>query len=319
MASDILDRYAEKLAQVRTQATPEQYRTVREDLIKRDLDEHINSVLLVDALRTSLEKKQLKKLDEYIDEVFEQRVVELKKEFKVDTRAELEELLEKQGTSLGSLRDSFANSQMASQFFKEKTKTKQVIGRPEMMRYYNAHIADYKTTARVRWQEIQISFAKHGGKTAAFSVVEKIVQALKNRDNFAVVAKKYSDGSTATEGGQWDWTQIGSLTDKKIERALFELPVNDISRVYTGESAFKIVKINAREATRFTPFGEVQKQIKATLEQQAREANGKKVFEELRKNAVITRMFASPRRTEEPRVKTISNERPRKPNPFERR
>lgn len=322
LASDILDRYSARLDVIRKQATPEQYRTVQERLIKRDLDEHIKRILLVNALRDSLPKESLKKLDGFINDIFEKRVAELKKEFKVATRAELEAELAKRGTSLTTLRENFANGMMADQFRKEKTKTKIVIGRPEMMRYYNAHIADYKKPARVRWQEIQISYAKHGGKQAAFAVVEDVVRALKNRADFSEVARKYSDGTTAEQGGHWDWTRKGSLADKQIERALFELPVGDISQVYDGENAFKIVKIIAREPLRFVPFGDVQEDIRKKLEAEARRKNEQAVFAELRKNAVIWTMFDGTAKVAG--VSEVTEERPgaRQPilsNPFARR
>lgn len=292
LASDILGRYSVQLRHLRAEATAEEYQMVRERLLKQDLENHIQRFLLVDALKKSLPKESLEKLDEYIDVAFAERVNELKKQMNVATRADVEEkLLKDRGMTLHALRVSFANSQMAGQFMRQKTKDTRVIDRLEMVAYYNEHMADYKTPARARWQEIRISHAKHGGKQNAADVMREVLDALRDNPSFDAAVKKYSDGETITENGRWGWTQPGSLRNQQIERALFEIHVHGISDVIAAEDAYHVVKVLERTAVHFKPFGELQQKIKQQLEANDRQENGKKVIADLRRKAVVTTIF----------------------------
>ena len=57
---------------------------------------------------------------------------------------------------------------------------------------------------------------------------------------FAEVAKAGSDGVTAAAGGQRDWTNKGSLACQELDRALFGLPVGQLSPIIEGPTGFHI-------------------------------------------------------------------------------
>lgn len=291
LASDILDRYSYKLESVRRQATPSQMRTVRARLIKRDLQTHVERQLLINALKAEFPRKALVKLDEAIANAFDEKIEEMKKQSKSKSKADLQMKLAEHGLSLASQRDKFANQQMAAFYFQSKAKKKTIIGRREMMGYYEEHLADYKIPARARWQEIQISFGKHGGKNEAMKVLEQVYTDLKEKKEFGEVAKKYSDGTSAKRGGVWDWTVSGSLTNEKIETALFQLPVGQISQVFVGENDFRIIKVVQREPARWKPFEKLQDEIREKLKNEARKKAANKLLDDLMAKATIATMF----------------------------
>ena len=68
-----------------------------------------------------------------------------------------------------------------------------------------------------------MSHKQHGGRNASLKVFNQAIEALKGEQDFADVAKEFSDGPHAAEGGIWDWTVEGSLANAKINRALAEL------------------------------------------------------------------------------------------------
>lgn len=293
LASEILDRYQVKFDQVRDQASESELRNIREGLIKRDLHHHVERRLVVNALKASLPKAVVGKLDDIVDKAFKDEIETLKKELKVDTKDQLEAKLIEQGTSLGNLRDSFANQQMALQYMQSKVKSqKTLIGRPEMLKYYNENLAKYKIAAKVRWQEIQINFDGNGGRDGALEILrDKVVADLKAGKSFEDVARKYSNGITAKDGGNWDWTIAGSLTDKQVDNALFQIQVGEISKAIEGKRSFRLIKVIDRTTAGWKPFSDVQNEIQAALEKQDRERRTEKIILELMANAVITTMF----------------------------
>ena len=291
LASDILDRYSPKLESVRRKATPSQMRTVRARLIKRDLQTHIERQLLINALKAEFPRKALVKLDEAITAAFDEKIEEMKKQSKSRSKAELQTKLAEHGLSLASQRDKFANQQMAAFYFQSKAKKKTIIGRREMMSYYEQHLDEYAIPARARWQEIQISFRKHGGRDAALKVLEEVHSDLRERRDFGEVAKTYSDGTSAKRGGVWDWTVSGSLTNEKIDNAIFQLPVGQISQVFESENDFRVIKVVQRENARWKPFEKLQDEIREKLKVEARKQAANKLLDDLMAKATIVTMF----------------------------
>ena len=285
--SEVLERYGLQLEKAARELSSEETQQLRRQLIQRDLQGYIDRKLLVQTLLSALKKEQVEALDAHLNGLFELEVDRLKIEMKVNTRHEVERELAKQGTSLENLRNSFANQRMAMEYLGAKAQKLPESGRPEMLRYYEQHIDDYIVPAQVKWQQIVISFDKHGGQREALAVLETLIDELKAKADFADVARKYSDGVTADSGGRWDWTRKGSLTDKRAEKALFELPAGTISQVFVSKKDYRLVRVVSRRETRQIPVAKVQTEIKGKLLKEQRTAATKNVLEDLYANAVI--------------------------------
>jgi parvulin-like peptidyl-prolyl isomerase len=292
LASDVLERYSAQLGQARDKATPEEFDKLRMQLIRRDLNGHIERTLLAQALRSTIPADRMSVLDEFIDKMFEERLAQLKAEAGVTSTVELDELLKKENTSVVNLKSTFATERLAMEYLASKSKVETRIGRRELLEYYEAHKdEDYFVPGRVRWQQIQLSYSKWGDKPETYGVLRKVIEELRAGADFGDVARRYSDGPRASEGGHWDWTQKGSLADKQVEQALFGLPVGRISQYLEGDSAIQIVKITARTEDAYKPFEDVQAEIKTKLEEEARRAAARQVIEELQQNAVVMTIF----------------------------
>ena len=312
LASEVLERYGTQLAEAKQKLPPEQYEEARLMLIKRDLDSHIERKLLADGLKAMLKKEQIEMLSNFINEAFEKEVARMMKEAGVNTRLELEEELRKQHTTLANLKTNFANQRMAMEFLGSKTQSEIKIGRPELLAYYNEHREDYHVPARVKWQQILVEFRKHGGRDGAQARLRDIIEKLRPTQgaNFAEVATEMSDGPNAANGGRWEWTKQGSLADKRIDQALFELPVGEPSEVFETDDGFKIVRIEQREDAKYKPFDELQDEIKETLEKEHRKSLARKFIDDMMAQAEITTIF------DEPKVKQVSGSKD-EGNPFE--
>ena len=78
------------------------------------------------------------------------------------------------------------------------------------------------------------------------------------RRPLAAVARADSDGRTAAAGGLRDWTTKGSLAAEELDRALFGLPIGQLSPILESDTGYHIVRvIDRQEATR-TSFPEAQ-------------------------------------------------------------
>lgn len=264
-AGDVLDKYGDYLRVARTKLSPEDYIKLREAIIQRDLRGHIERRLLVERMRSSLKPDQAKQFEQHIDKLFETEVAKLKGELKALSRTELELALKERDSSLSAVRAAFGTNRMAMEYLASKVERPPSPTRPELVAYYQEHLDDYAIPARVKWQQIQVSFDGQTSRKDARTKIGQAQQELQRGTPFEAVAKKYSDGPTAGEGGNWDWTQIGALAESKLEDMLFAEPVGKVSDVWEGKTAYHLIRVVDRQTESRQPFAEVQDAIEEKL------------------------------------------------------
>lgn len=265
-AGDVLDKYGDYLRVARTKLPPEDYIKLREAIIQRDLRGHIERRLLVERMRSSLSPDQAKQFEQHVDKLFEAEVAKLKGELKALSRTELEMALKERDSSLSSVRSAFATNRMAMEYLASKVERPPSPTRPELVAYYQEHLDDYAVPARVKWQQIQVSFDGRTSRKEARARIAQAQQELQQGAPFEAVVKKYSDGPTASEGGQWDWTRTGSLAESKLEELLFAQPIGKLSDVWEGKTAYHLIYVTDRETESRQPFAEVQDAIHERLD-----------------------------------------------------
>ncbi len=73
--------------------------------------------------------------------------------------------------------------------------------------------------------------------------IKQVEQALKSGTNFSAVAKKYSEGITASNGGESGFFQRGQL-EKEIENKAFTMKKGEVSDIIESDLGFHIIYIN---------------------------------------------------------------------------
>ena len=291
LAGDILEQYAAQLESTRPKLTPAQFRELQLSLIRRDLDTLVERQLLVKSLTESLKPEQSTMINQQLDQFFEKEVDRMKKEMGVNSRLEVEQKLQAQGTSLQALKRNFVNQRLAMEYVAMKSDNPVSITRADLYNYYQKHIDDYATPTRVKWQQIAVSFALAGGKTKALETMETVIEKLRTGADFGALAQEFSNGPTANNQGIWDWTEPGSLANDDVNEVLASLPPGKISQVIDSGSSLQLVKILDRREAGFKPFEELQSEIQSILEKEQRGDTARDVVKELLQTAVVRTIF----------------------------
>lgn len=290
-ADDVLQPHILNLEKAQAQLSQPEMNRLRAKIIQQELPQHIEKALLMSALREDIEEEQFEQLSTQVNNLFEREVDKLKERYNVETKIELERILEEQGTSLDSLNNAFASRELSMFYIGRKSKDATRLSRQELMDWYEQNKAQYAIEAAVKWQQIRINRAADGGREAAFSRMKPAIDALRSGTEFGVVAKQFSDGPKRETGGIWDWTKQGSLADEQVERALFEIPVGKISQPLETSSALVLVRVIERRDAGFVPFDEVQDKINNKLQSESRRDAAQNVIKELNNTATIWTIF----------------------------
>jgi hypothetical protein len=277
------------------QITEQDYRELQMLAIRKFGKDYVRTRVLAQAMIAVLEKDQQKKIEEAVAKEFDNYVeTKLKPSFKVATPHEVDEALHKQGTSLISIKDEFRNRLLADEYLRGKSKKEHLVGREEVLAYYQQHEADFSFPEKVHWQLLEISFEKHGGKSGALKVLSQAIDALRRGDAFDKVAKKYSDGLHAEDGGKQPWTRAESVIDEKMSQTLRGLAVGETSPVLSGLDSYRLVRIMERKPAGKKPIAEVQEMIRQILEDKIQQQAMRKVLVEAYQKAAIESAYLPP-------------------------
>uniref|UniRef100_A0A7C4QQW0 PpiC domain-containing protein n=1 Tax=Schlesneria paludicola TaxID=360056 RepID=A0A7C4QQW0_9PLAN len=286
-AGEVLERWGPVLKTAHGRLPAEDFIELRDAIVQVNLRGHIERKLLAERMRSSLKPDQIKQLEAHVDRLFEKEIDKLKAQMEVSTRTELELALNERGTTLDAYKEGFVTQRLAIEYVGSHIERPPPLTRPELVAYYQAHLDEYKIPARVLWQHVQVDWNARVGREEAARKIAEAHQALLRGEPFDDVARRLSDGPTASDGGRWDWTNRGSLAEHKLEEVLFVLPVGQISSIIEGRSAFHLVKVLDRQAESRRPFAELQDEIAQKLEAERRNNLPEKFVEQLYQEAII--------------------------------
>jgi parvulin-like peptidyl-prolyl isomerase len=250
------------------------------------LQEQIIVALVFNDYLLAKSKEEREMFDKKFGEEFDQHEVPaLIKEFGVRNNIELKQYLkDKLGSSLDRERMLWIRSKIAQQWI--MFNIQEASGEcthDEMIEFYTKHKDQFTSELRVQWQELFVAFSNHPTEEAARNKIVWMGNQVVTGYPFEEIAKVNSEGFTASKGGFWDWTKIGSLTSPELEQTIFSLPVDKMSPVIKGDKGFHIIRVVKREDAETVPFIEAQVTIRERIKMERRQKLQSEYFAELKK------------------------------------
>ncbi len=248
-------------------------REQREQLIERLLPKYIDSKLLyVDVLAGLPAEADLEKIFESAGEQFDENVLPvIKSQSGIESTAELDAHLRSQGSSLRMMRKSWSENELVKYITREKINVRSDVTRDELLQYYNDNKHEFETQARAKWEQVMVRFDRFSTRQEARNELAKLGNKIVNGASFSAIAKNFSHDINAENGGQYDWTNKGSLVSPELDHAIFDIPLNELSDIIESKLGFHIVRVLERREAGFIPFLEAQSEIRAKLVEQKRE------------------------------------------------
>lgn len=183
------------------------------------------------------------------------RLNEIRKQYKLETMEELEKAAKEQGVSFEDFKANIRNGIITQQVMRDQVGRK-IQGTPgEVQRFYEAHEQEYAQPESVKLSEILVSTgspAVAGTVPALPDDPKKLADAKAKADdiearlhaggNFTELARSFSDGPTATSGGDLGQYKRGQL-DKLFEEKTFSLKTGEYTEPIRTKQGFVILKV----------------------------------------------------------------------------
>ncbi len=163
------------------------------------------------------------------------------------------------------------------------------LGDEELRPNYIQHLADYRVSERVK--VAHILFKTTGKTPAEVATVEKtardVLARIRSGSDLGELAKKYSEDTSAPNGGEIGWIVRGQ-TVKEFENVAFSLKLGQVSDLIKTIYGIHILKLLDKQSAHLQTFEEVKGALRATLEkeklQTAEQFLGDKLERELKAN-----------------------------------
>jgi peptidyl-prolyl cis-trans isomerase SurA len=181
---------------------------------------------------------------------------------KLDSMEKLESAVTKEGLNWDDFKNNIRNKLLTQEVIRREVGSHINIGRDESMKYYEEHKKDFVKPEQVALRAIEISTE---GKTEAElpdlkKKAEGLLQRIKDGEDFATIAKRFSDGSTAQQGGYLGMYKRGELS-KQLEDQVFGMKKNQLTDVIETKQGFLVLQVLERYEEGEQPFEKVENEI----------------------------------------------------------
>ncbi len=294
LVSDVMPYVNDVFLANKEQIPPDQHEAIRNRLVKQRLSQLIETKTLANDAKRTIPKENIKNVETRVYEAFEKNELpKMMKKAKCASRAELDSMLRTRGSSVDREKQAFFEKTLAQQWLLENVRPEKAgeVTHADMLAYYRAHLAEYETAPKARWQQLTVRTGKVREKGEAWQKLAQMGNRVLSGVSLEEVAKKDSDGVTSANGGLRDWTTKGSLVSKPLDQALFNLPVRTLSPIIEDDQGFHIIVVLEREDTKRVPFTEAQAAIKEKIKKERQEEMARKYLAELKEETPIWTIF----------------------------
>jgi peptidyl-prolyl cis-trans isomerase SurA len=278
----------EKAAQGLAEEVKQDCQNCTQDQTQAEVKERQKN-LLRDMIDQQLLIERAKDMGIDVETELVKRLDEVRKENNLATMDDLEKAVEKQGIVWEDYKQQMKNGLLTQKVIQQEVGGRMDIGPDEIKRYYDAHNQDFVRKEQVDLSEI---FLSTEGKTpeeiaAIKTKADDLRKRIVNGDDFAELAKRHSEGSTAQEGGELGTYERGQLAEQLAD-AVFKLDKNGITDVIQTRTGFEILKVNEHYQAGLQPLDKVSDQITNIIYKQKMDPAMRSYLAELREESYVT-------------------------------
>lgn len=293
----------EIIARVNNQiVTRTEYQRSKEQL-KQEIEQqdplHADKILAdreKDVLRDLIDQQLLiekgKDLGITADTELIKRLDEMRKQMNLESMDDLEKAAQAQGVSFEDFKQNLRNQIITQQVIGKEVGQKLNFSKEEEKQFYEAHKEELSRQEQIRLSEILVSTDKKGGGdeaqqvAAAQAKAQDLLDQIHKGASFEDIAKKNSDGTTASQGGDLGYFKRGMLA-KELEDKTFAMKPNDVSDVIRTKQGFVILRVTEHQEAGIPPLSEVEPRVQDALYMDKLQPALRAYLQKLREDAFI--------------------------------
>ena len=229
------------------------------------------------------------------------RLNEIRKQYNLETMEDLEKAAREQGVSFEDFKANIRNGIITQEVMRQEVGRRVQFTPGEAQRYYEQHKTEYSQQESVTLSEILIStgtptpsLAQKGAVepddpariAAAKAKADEIEAKLHAGGDFAQLARSFSDGPTAAQGGDLGQFQRGKLA-KVFEDQAFPLKTGQFTEPIRTKQGYVILKVVQHVQGGIPEYKDVQQQVEEAFYMSRMEPAMRGYLTKMREDAFI--------------------------------
>ena len=262
-----------------SRCTPEQLQVAVEDRQKNALRDLIDQSLLVQRgkdMGVSVEPDVIKRMDQ------------IRIQNNLPSMEELEKAVTSQGMNWEDFKNNLRNTLLTQRVISSEVGSHITIGRDDIEKYYEAHKAEFVRPEQVALRSIEVSTEKKTPEEIPElkKKAEITLKRIKDGEDFGEMAKRFSDGTTAKQGGYLGVYKRGELS-KELEDVVFKIKKNDLTEVMETKQGFLILQVMEHYEEGQQALAKVQTEINEKLYSDRMEPAMREYLKTLREQSYV--------------------------------
>jgi peptidyl-prolyl cis-trans isomerase SurA len=221
----------------------------RQKNLLRDLIDQRLLVARAKDMNISVETDLIKRLDD------------VRKQNNLTSLEDLQKAVESSGIAWEDYKSQMRNSLLSQEVIRREVGSRMDIGADEVKKYYDAHTEEFNRPEQVQLADIFLSTEKKTPEE--ITAIEKQANTLRDRivagEDFGTMAKRYSEGPTAQNGGDLGLYERGVLAPQ-IDDAVFKMDKGQLT-VIQAKTGFEVIKVVNRFQAGLQPLDKVESEI----------------------------------------------------------
>jgi peptidyl-prolyl cis-trans isomerase SurA len=217
------------------------------------------------------------------------RLDDIRKQNHLASLDDLEKAVEQQGTSYEDFKANIRNNIITQEVVRDEVGSRIQISQPEIRQYYQEHLQNFTQPESVHLREILIPTPDNptdAQLNAADAKAKEVESKLKAGGDFPALAKEYSGGPTAQEGGDLGDFKRGALA-KVLEDQTFGLPVGGYTAPIRTRQGYIILQVTRHVPGGTQPMQKVEPEIEQDIYMQKISPAVRQYLTRLREEAYI--------------------------------
>jgi peptidyl-prolyl cis-trans isomerase C len=253
--------------------------TIPDDIESKALDNLITRHLLYEASQ----KAQIKIEDSEVNENLQQAIS------RFPNKEAFDSVLKRENVTEDELKSEIRYGLAIQTYVEDKYVSKTSVSDEEIKTYYDSNPALFKHPEMVKASHILIRVdpqAEESKKIEARKKIEDIAKKLTAGEDFAELAKTYSECPSSSNGGDLGSFRRGQMV-QAFEDTAFSLNPGEISPVVETHFGFHIIKVSEKQPEGIFPLEQVKPQIEQVLTREKVQKLLEKDIENLKSEATI--------------------------------
>ncbi len=232
---------------------------------------------------------------------------EMRKQMNLGSMEELEKAAEAQGASYEDFKQNLRNQIVTQRVIGQEVGSKLAMNKDDVKKFYDQHRAEMERPEEVRLAEILIApktpakpavgadgkpeppseAETEAALAAAQAKAQDLLDQVRKGAKFADLAKKYSDGPSAKDGGDLGSPFKRGTLSKELEDKVFALKDGEVTDVVRTKQGFVFLQVTEHQAAGIPALKEVEPRIQDALYMQKLQPALRAYLTTLREEAFI--------------------------------